>query len=139
SCLAALASRRSSVNLRFSRAFAAVPFDLRSSTFISGQLTFAPAPAAGRFDPDALAFLQAHAGFAGQDLMSSITMNDFGLAGRTVGAAVQSVRPARATIGQQSYFGIGEQLDFAHNAITAVKLAGAAASLPQRIAGYAPP
>jgi hypothetical protein len=63
-----------------------------------------PAPAAGRLNPYAIAFFQAHARLTGKRFPAAIVMPDLRSASRAISPALQSVWPAAATIGQQRNF-----------------------------------
>src|SRR6476469_2303571 len=92
------------------------------------DLRFAPAAASGRLDSNLVALFQAHAGLARKLFARAVLMDNCSPTCCTVRAALQAIWTAAATIGQQRHFRVGQQLHFAHNAVTATELPRSAAA-----------
>ena len=92
----------------------------RLSGFCAGR---SPAAAAGGFDANSFAALQMQAAFAGQNFSRTVGANDGGAARCSSAATSESIRAGLTAVGEQSHGGVGEQLQFAHDAIATAMFA----------------
>src|SRR3954468_640305 len=96
-----------------------------------------PTAAAGRFNADAFAPLQARAEFAGHLFDVAIVVCDECFSQRAHPSSGQAPGSVRTAVGEESYIAVGEYFDLANDAIAAVKLAVAAAFSAQRVGAHA--
>src|SRR5437588_9362070 len=74
---------------------------------------------AWRLDAHAFALREPNTPFRGQILLLAADANRSHTSGLAVVATIQAIRTALAPVGQQRGFHVGQQLEFAHDAVTA--------------------
>ena len=100
--------------------------------------TFAPAPSAGSLDAEHVAGREVKAVFSGEfDLFSGSFLCDGGGAWCAVFSALQSPGTKISAVGEQGHLRIGEQFDFADEAVAAAKFAFAAGAVAKAVVAHA--
>src|SRR5579864_1330747 len=99
-------------------------------------LLSSPPSATGSFNRNPFALAQASAELAGHRLDRAIVTRNESFPWGAVRSSCEATRSARAPIGQQRHFAVGQHLNLADNAVAAAKLSLATAARAQRIPAH---